>query len=185
MFRDDGIPLSKLIKVSIKLNSFPEECKTEKLKLFHKKVPKLILKIIDRYLTYLNISYICGRLGSNYIVGNQANEWISKRLLQENKARQISEKTNISLFWNHTYVRVYQGVKTVTFCFLVTIALNFVLLPYYRQIYSTKKLFNLYLINHILLGVVTENDTGLNLIDLKNGIQLQRACRFLNKNVHV
>ena len=80
---------------------------------------------------------------------------------------------------------MYQGVKTVTFRFLVTIALNFVLLPYYRQIYSTKKLFNLYLINHILLGVVTENDTGLNLIDLKNGIQLQRACRFLNKNVRV
>ena len=80
---------------------------------------------------------------------------------------------------------MYQGLKTVTFCFLVTIALNFALLPYYGQNYSTTKLFNLYLINHILLGAVKENNTGLNLIDLKKGIQLQRACRFLNKNVRV
>ena len=48
-------------------------------------------------------------------VGNKAKRRISKRVFQENKARQIFQKTNISypLIW--TRMCVYQGVRNVRF----------------------------------------------------------------------
>ena len=46
-------------------------------------------------------------------VGNKIKGWISKRVLQENKARQIFRKTNISYPLIRT--RTYQGVRNVCF----------------------------------------------------------------------
>ena len=49
------------------------------------------------------------------IVGNKAKKQTSKRVLQENKARQIFRKTNIFAPW-YAHARVpYQGVKNVRF----------------------------------------------------------------------
>ena len=62
---------------------------------------------------------------------------ISKRMFQENKARQIFQKTNISYPLIHT-----SGAKKCSFfgkfgvvCFLETPVLRFALLPYYRRIW--------------------------------------------------
>ena len=80
-------------------------------------------------------------------VGDEAKGQISKRVLQENKAGQIFQKTNS--FYPELCARVYQGVRDVRFlggkkcsffgkfgqlCFLVTSVLRFALLPYYRRI---------------------------------------------------
>ena len=77
------------------------------------------------------------------VVGNKAKGRISKRVLKENKARQISEKTNISYPLIRTGTCAYQGVRNVCFfgkfgvlCFLLTPVLRFALLPYYRRIVS-------------------------------------------------
>ena len=50
-----------------------------------------------------------------YFVGNKAKEWISKQVLQENQARQIFRKTNISDTLIRTRTRVCQGVRNVRF----------------------------------------------------------------------
>ena len=70
------------------------------------------------------------------IVSNKAKGRISKRVFQENKARQIFRKTNISYPW-HAYIRV-SGRKICSFfgkfgelCFLEISVLRFALLPYY------------------------------------------------------
>ena len=67
-------------------------------------------------------------------VGKNAKKTISKQVLQENKARQISQKTNISCG---------RGKKCSFFgkfgvlCFLVKhLLLRFTFLPCYRQIIS-------------------------------------------------
>ena len=57
-----------------------------------------------------NSIHIC-----KYIVGNKAERWISKRVLQENKARQTIRKTNISYPLIRTCTSAYQGVKNVHF----------------------------------------------------------------------
>ena len=63
---------------------------------------------------------------------------ISKRVFQENKARQIFRKRSISYPLTHTYVCVSGGTKCLFFgkfgvlCFLETSVLRFALLPYYR-----------------------------------------------------
>ena len=49
----------------------------------------------------------------SHIVGNKAKGRISKRVFQENKARQIFRKTNISYSLIRT--RAYQGVRNVRF----------------------------------------------------------------------
>ena len=54
-----------------------------------------------------NDSFIC------IIVGDKAKGRISKRVFQENKARQISQKTNISYLLIRTCA--YQGVRNVSF----------------------------------------------------------------------
>ena len=88
------------------------------------------------------------------IVGNKAKAWISKWVLQENKAHQIFRKTNI--FYPLICTCVYQGVKNVCFSenlacffFLETPVLRFTLLPYYQwnficfyaQFYQNFRLF--------------------------------------------
>ena len=74
------------------------------------------------------------------VVGNMTNGKISKRVLQENKARQVFRKTNISypLIQTRGCVCV-KGVRSIRFfrnfgklCFLGTPTLRFALLPYCR-----------------------------------------------------
>ena len=48
-------------------------------------------------------------------VGNKTKGQISKRVLQENKARQISRKTNIPYPLIHKRTCAYQGVRNVHF----------------------------------------------------------------------
>ena len=72
------------------------------------------------------------------LIGNKAKGRISKRRYQENKARQIFRKTNISYPLIRTPMCAYQGGKKCSFfgkfgvlCFLVTSVLRLALLPYY------------------------------------------------------
>ena len=75
------------------------------------------------------------------IVSNKAKGRISKRVFQENKARQIFRKTHIAypLIRIGTYVCVSGGKKCTFFenfgvlCFLETPVLRFAYLPYYRR----------------------------------------------------
>ena len=50
-----------------------------------------------------------------YLVGNKAKGQISKRMFQENKERQIFQKTNIFYPLIRTRTCAYQGVKNVRF----------------------------------------------------------------------
>ena len=59
-------------------------------------------------MTLLDSSCIPKAHHLKYIVGNEAQDQISKRLFQENKARQIFKKTNISYHLIRT--RTYQAV---------------------------------------------------------------------------
>ena len=72
------------------------------------------------------------------IVGNKAKGRIAKRVFQENKGRQIFQRTNISYPMIHTYVCVSGGKKCSFFgkfgelWFFETPVLRFAILPYYR-----------------------------------------------------
>ena len=72
------------------------------------------------------------------IVSNKAKKRISKRVFQENKARQIFRKTNVSYLLIRTRMCAYQGVRKVRFLenltrfVFKTPVLRFALLPYYR-----------------------------------------------------
>ena len=78
------------------------------------------------------------------VFGNKARGRISKRVFQENWARQIFRKTNI--FLRRTYVCISRGEKCSFFgkfeapCFLRTPVLRFALLPYYRRYLHGKNL---------------------------------------------
>ena len=81
---------------------------------------------------------ICDRVK---FVGNKVKGRISKQVFQENKARQIFRKMNISYpLIMHTYVCVSVGKKCSFFrkfdvlCFLATPVLRFALSPYYRRV---------------------------------------------------
>ena len=64
-----------------------------------------------------------------------AKGYIAKLVLQENKARQIFQKTNISYPMCVSEDKKYSFFgKFVVFCFLVMPVLRFALLPYYQQI---------------------------------------------------
>ena len=52
---------------------------------------------------------------TSQLVGNEAKGWISKRVLQEHRARQIVRKTNISSPLIRTRTWAYQGVRNVRF----------------------------------------------------------------------
>ena len=88
----------------------------------------------DRHLK----AFYCGKKRW-HIVGNKVKGQISKLMSQENKARQIFRKTNISCPPDmQTHVCVSGGKKYSFFgkfdvlCFPVTAVLRFALLPYYR-----------------------------------------------------
>ena len=79
------------------------------------------------------------------IVGNKAKERISKRVFQENKARQIFRKTNISYPLIRTCI---SGCKKRSFfrkfgvlCFLETPVLRFAILPYYPRYFNVIQYF--------------------------------------------
>ena len=74
------------------------------------------------------------------IVGNIAKGRISKRVFEENRARQIFRKKNISYPLIRTHTCAYRGIKNVRFfgkfgvlCFLETSILRFALWPYYPR----------------------------------------------------
>ena len=74
------------------------------------------------------------------LVGNKAKGSTSKRVYQENKARKIFRKTNISYPLILTRTCAHQGGKKCSFfgkfgvlCFPETPILRFALLPYYRR----------------------------------------------------
>ena len=66
---------------------------------------------------YLRLLTIPGRccLEWAYIVGSKSKGWIPKRMFQENKARQIFRKANISYPLIRIRTCAYQGVKNVRF----------------------------------------------------------------------
>ena len=70
-------------------------------------------------------------------VGNEAEGRISKRVFQENKARQIFRKTNIScpLIRTCTCKKYSFFRKFGVLCFLETPVLRFALLPYYGRLH--------------------------------------------------
>ena len=85
-----------------------------------------------------------------YFVGNKAKGRISKRVFQENKARQISRKTNISYPLICTHTCAYYGVRNVLlpenlacFVFLKPI-LRFALLLYNQRFYALEILATRY-----------------------------------------
>ena len=92
--------------------------------------------------------------GVPHIVGNKPKGWISKLVFQENKARQIFRKTNISYPLIRTRTYAYQGVRNFRFfgkfgliCFLETPVLRFSLLPSYRR-YRHRSFFELLLLTY-------------------------------------
>ena len=109
----------------------------------------------NRSILYRGFSWFFWKKIHIKFVGNKANRWISKRLLQENKARQIFRKTNISYPFIRTRMCAYQGIRHVRFSdvcvsddktysffgkfdvlfFLVTNVFRFDFLPYYRRVF--------------------------------------------------
>ena len=108
---------------------------------------KLFAKIDDGWLPILGKRAILAvQLGSEYdseycfftvfyskeyFVGNKEKGWISKRVSQENKARQIFRKKNFSYRLIHTPTCAYRRVRNV--CFSDNLV-RFALLPHYRQL---------------------------------------------------
>ena len=87
----------------------------------------------------VNIFYQFGQV-KGVIVGNKVHWRILKRAEQENKARQIFWKANISYLPIRTRACVYRWVRNVCFfgkfgmlCFLVIPVLRFVFFPYCRH----------------------------------------------------
>ena len=68
----------------------------------------------QRYLFYTQ-EYPYHPRHNSHFVGNKAKGRISKQMLQENKARQIFRKTNISYPLIRTRMCTYQGVRNVQF----------------------------------------------------------------------
>ena len=79
------------------------------------------------------------RISLKHFAGNTAKGRISKRLLQENKARQFFQKTNISYPLIRTRTCARKGKKWQFFgklgvlCFLETPVMRFAFLPHYQR----------------------------------------------------
>ena len=52
---------------------------------------------------------------ASIFVGNKPDRWISKWVFQENKVRQIFQKTNLSYPLIRTHACAYQGVRNIRF----------------------------------------------------------------------
>ena len=68
---------------------------------------------------------------SYQIAGNKAKKWISKRVFQDNKARQFSEKQRLLVCASGGKKCLFFG-KFDVLCFLGKTVLRFAILPYYR-----------------------------------------------------
>ena len=86
--------------------------KTRVLVTFARYDNNLILKHVWRYILARKIKLIFE------FAGNKAKERISKRVFQENKARQIFLKNDISYPLISTRTCAYQGVRNACFVFL-------------------------------------------------------------------
>ena len=91
---------------------------------------KILIHVISEdFFEILKIHFLQNTYGQLLLVGNKAKERISKRMFQENKARQNFRKTNISYPLIH--VCVSGGKKCLFFgnfgvlCFLETPVLGF------------------------------------------------------------
>ena len=80
------------------------------------------------------------RVKWSHLVGNKTKGRISKRVFQENNARQVFRKTNMSNPLIRTRTCAYQGIRNVRFFgkfdvlfFIETPVLRFALLSYYRR----------------------------------------------------
>ena len=100
-------------------------------KTFSLQFNKNILSIFDKYM----------ECHESQFVGSKTKGRISKRVLQENKARQIVQKTKAFYPLIRASRCAYEGVRDCFFsrkfgvlCFLVKSVLTFALLPYCRQI---------------------------------------------------
>ena len=89
-------------------------------------------------------------------VGDNVKCRISKRVLQENKERQIFQKTNIAYPLIRTRACAYQGVRNV--CFSENVAffvLRLDLLPYYRRVmFICLNLFGILTMFHAVLTFI-------------------------------
>ena len=98
------------------------------------------IKPLDKNAT-LYFKFSISEYLKHHFVGNKAKGWISKRMFQKNKARQIFRKTNMikCLFFG----------KFGVLCFLQISVLRFAVLPYYRssQRLMTRLLKNLLISN--------------------------------------
>ena len=99
-------------------------------------------ELVKLLMYYYELPRYVSSSQNHCIVGIKVKGWISKRVFQENKARQIFRKTNISYPLIRTRTSAYQGVRNVRFSknsacfrFLETPVLRFALLPYYRRFF--------------------------------------------------
>ena len=99
-------------RITLVAASVPER----KLIMFQEVVVKLLklYKVVSYELSILNFTSVLIR-SQAYKTGNVVNGQISKLVLQENKAREIFRKMNISCPLIRTRVCVYQGVRNVRF----------------------------------------------------------------------
>ena len=123
------------------------------------------------------VPFYLWRIGSAlkpYYVGNKAKGRISKRLFQENKARQIFRKSNIS----YPLIRTRNVLRYAP-------VLRFALLPYNRQLQSCKILshklyeclffarkFEVFLISHFYLCLQETNLLYIYIKGSKNDLKL-------------
>ena len=91
------------------------------------------MKYKGYYINRKNFHALKRSIAMLQFVVSKAKGRISKRVLQENKTRQIFRKTNIS------YVRFSENFEVL--CFLVKPALRFALLPYWQRNSNIKYIF--------------------------------------------
>ena len=74
-----------------------------------------LMKTLNSFYQLINIFSWFETFCFNQFVGNKAKEWISKRVFQENKARQIFRKTKNSYPLTRTRTCAHQGIRNVCF----------------------------------------------------------------------
>ena len=109
-----------------------------------------LLKRRHNLSSCFGVAYLLMKKKNVYqFVGNKTKRRILKRVFQENKARQLFRKTNIS------YVYVSGGKKRSFFakfgvlCFLETHVLRFAFLPYHQRIISKLLVILFNILKHI------------------------------------
>ena len=73
------------------------------------------ISIIQTFMKYKQFTLNLIRVRIELLAGKKAKGWISKRVFQENKARQIFSKTNISYPLIRTRACAYEEVRNIRF----------------------------------------------------------------------